>query len=88
MVETKGNWTRSHSTDQAAILTEPGVELCGSLQLGLAPLKPASEAVGHWQRVETTDALSFQGQQLWPGARGQETLCSWLHLSGVELLLR
>lgn len=46
MVETEGNWRRSHNTDQAAILTEPRVELCGSLQLSLAALKPASEAEG------------------------------------------
>lgn len=87
VVETKGNWRHSHNTGQAAIPTEPRVELCRSLQLSLAPLKPAPEAVGRWQRVENTDTLSFQGQQLWPGARGEETSCSWLHLSGVELLL-
>lgn len=30
------------------------------------------------QRVENTNTLSSQGQQLWPGARGEETSCSWL----------
>lgn len=34
------------------------------------PSNPASEAVGSWQRVGNTDTLSFQGQHLWPGARG------------------